>query len=210
MHPMRTFIAVDLPTAVQEEIGGLQRSLETFLRAQQLSHLVRWTPAEKIHLTLRFLGDTSATQSVAIQQALAALSRDHSPFDLRVTDLGVFPTWRKPAVVWLGLEGMVTHLVALQRAVEEAAQRAGFPAEPKAFKPHLTIGRVQRQAGTSDRQKLGTALEELTHSAPLLQDKENAVHVDGMVHMHSVLRPDGAQYTPLAHFSLRSGAPSEP
>lgn len=49
-------------------------------------------------------------------------------------------------VLWLGLGGQLDRLNALQRSVEAAAVRAGWPPEACVFRPHITMGRVRQGA----------------------------------------------------------------
>ena len=63
----RLFIAVMLPTAVQERLAGLIGLLDTH-RA-----ILRPTRPEGLHFTLRFLGNMTAAQEQQIVEAVAAL-----------------------------------------------------------------------------------------------------------------------------------------
>jgi 2'-5' RNA ligase len=44
-------------------------------------------------------------------------------------------------VLWLGMQRGAAETAALQRAVDEALAAAGFGPEPRAFHPHVTVGR---------------------------------------------------------------------
>ena len=63
---MRTFIAIELPQSVQKQLNQVQIDLQTYLRAQRVTESIRWTAAAKIHLTLRFLGETSENQQAIL------------------------------------------------------------------------------------------------------------------------------------------------
>ncbi len=59
---MRTFLAIELPRSIQDQVQQLQQQVQGYLRRAQTADCIRWTPTEKIHLTLRFLGETNPAQ----------------------------------------------------------------------------------------------------------------------------------------------------
>ena len=97
---------------------------------------------ENWHITLRFLGETSAAQS---DQILAHLDQHLmvEPFRIRFGELGGFPKQSKASVLWLGVTGAVESLAAVADECETAAQRAGFEPEGRPFHPHLTLSRIR-------------------------------------------------------------------
>ncbi len=65
---MRAFIALALPNAALHQIITVQRLLVQQLRTQQLDRCMRWTPADNLHLTLRFLGEIDDAQQLSLAQ----------------------------------------------------------------------------------------------------------------------------------------------
>jgi 2'-5' RNA ligase len=94
------------------------------------------------HLTLRFLGDTPAEQEARLTAALAAAELG-ARFTLEFGGLGAFPRPQRAAVLWLGVGEGDRELRRVAAAVEEAVRAVGFPADRKAFSPHLTLARIQ-------------------------------------------------------------------
>jgi 2'-5' RNA ligase len=196
---MRTFMAVELPVAVRSQVQTLQEQLQSELRRLHIPNCFRWTPVENLHITLRFLGETSPAQCAAIAQGLDKAASGRSPFSLHLRRLGAFPTLRRPNVLWLGIHGDQTALSALQAACEELARSLGFAPEERPFSPHLTLARAQRNA---DRQALaaaGDVLNELARlsNAPFLDNMaaHSGFTVNEVVHMQSELLPAGPVYT---------------
>lgn len=114
-------------------------------------HVRRWmpdgvpgrpVPAANWHLTLRFLGTTSAEQLAAIVRHLGAAELGRA-FEVRFGGLGAFSRPRSARVLWIGITDGVERMKALARIAEDAARAAGFAAEEKAFTPHLTLSRIQ-------------------------------------------------------------------
>lgn len=201
---MRTFFAIELPPALHTQIGLIQRQLRSHLRDLQAVDCFNWTAPDKIHLTLRFLGETSAAQSAQLVAGLAPIAAQQAPFQLGLQTVGWFPNFRAPNVVWLGVSGARVELEKLQRQVEDLVRRSGFAPEQRPFSPHLTIARTQRQAERTQQRLAGEALrlfaqrpaEERTIHSPL------HFEVTEFVYMQSELRPEGARYTVLHHFTF--------
>ena len=197
---MRTFIAIELPESVQQAIEARRSHVAATLRDAGVTRGLRWVAPEKIHLTLRFLGDTTPAQRHTLHDQLSALAAHHAPFALTVAQLGCFPNLRRPSVIWLGVDGDEAALHALQAETERAAQAAGFDAESRAFSPHLTLARVDRDLPTDSRRALSTVLSQLDSGADTTAAP--SFTVTSFVHMQSVLKPTGAEYTVLARYVL--------
>ena len=192
MSLLRAFIAVELPSSIQNAI----QEQTTPLRRMLDSSLVRWTPAHNIHLTLKFLGDVSAANLELLCEMLTREAGQHSPFDMRIADLGSFPSSRRPRVIWVGLHAPAV-LESLQRGVESAAARLGYAPEDRSFSPHLTVGRVRQNLSTKDSQKIRTALES-TKLGEL-----GITRVDCAYLFKSDLHPSGSVYTRLFSAPLK-------
>lgn len=201
---MRTFVAVELPAPARRLLLDLQRRLERTLRDAHAGGLVRWTDAQNLHLTLRFLGETSVAQRDIVEGQLTSRVSQFPAFDLTLHDLGVFPNWRRPNIVWVGFAGATAHLALVQGAVEQAVTQADFAAEDRPFSPHLTIGRIKKDANTPDRQRLGEILQqEQGRSQTLLAAAAAQFTVDAIALIQSDLRPSGPVYTTLSSYSLK-------
>ena len=192
METIRAFIAISLPGPLLEQLGRLQRQLERAIPPRS----VRWVQPAGIHLTLKFLGETPVDKLPAIEAALAALARSAPPCPFTVTGLGCFPNLSRPRVIWVGVQEPTGRLARLQDAVEEAVAPFGFPPEGRGFSPHLTLGRVQRQASRSDTARIGQAVAQ-TAVGELGRVPATHFHL-----IRSVLKPSGAEYTTLSTFTL--------
>ena len=195
MSVVRAFIAIDLPASLRlqlaEQIDSLRKILGGFP--------VRWVRADGIHLTLRFLGDTELDKIPDVKQALLKVASSHPAFSIRLAGLGCFPNTRRPRVVWLGVEEASGVLPALQAATEAACRELGFQPEMRSFSPHLTLGRVRRDADPKSVSDLGRAAE-LAESGPV-----GTTSVEEICLFQSDLRPDGAVYTKLSAARLGTG-----
>ncbi|MBW7881599.1 MAG: RNA 2',3'-cyclic phosphodiesterase [Caldilineaceae bacterium] len=204
---MRTFIAVELPDAVRQRVMKQQQALAARLREQSVDRCIRWTAVENLHLTLRFLGETDSAACAGVDTALAAIAQTHAPFRLALNGLGCFPGFRRPNIVWLDFQGDLPQLQQLQQSVEQAVQANGFAAEPRSFKPHLTIGRAQRSAKSYLLERAGNVIRQAEESRSQRAPSPLATFtIDTVVFMQSELQRSGPIYTPVAVYTLAGKA----
>jgi 2'-5' RNA ligase len=190
---IRSFIAIDLPDATRQALAAVQEQLK------QSRATVRWVKPGSIHLTLKFLGNIHAAQVEDIARAVVQEIRDQAPITLRPAGLGAFPSLRKPRVIWIGMNGEVQRLNAIQVRVDNALEPLGFVREKRGFRPHLTIGRVK------DRRRLQSLVDAMV---TLDVEPFNSFDADEIILYKSDLRPTGAIYTKLHRMPL--AAPPSP
>lgn len=130
MSAQRLFVALTPPRPVREELAALEDDLEG----------VRWTPAANLHLTLRFLGDTTEEQQAEMETALARVRVE--PFVLPVGGLGVFPPRGPAKVLWAGVGSGHTRLYQLRKQVDEALLSVDMTIDVRNFSPHFTVARL--------------------------------------------------------------------
>ena len=184
----RIFIAVDISDQARR---GAAAHIEE-LRGGVKNLRVGWERPEKLHLTLKFLGDMTGEQLEKLNNAVRQAASMAGPFDLRTGKTGVFPSIRKARVLWLGLEDSGGELLHLHRVLETESEKAGFARETRDFRPHLTIARL-REPGKSAG--LATA-----HLRAQIEPVE--FHVPEIVVYESRLAPTGSTYTPVFKYKL--------
>ncbi len=180
---MRAFVAIDLPEEIHAELARQQQAFRTVCRD------ARWTRADGIHLTLKFLGEISDAQAKLVTEALAGLGGFEN-FSVEVKGFGFFPDARRPRVFWAGLVAPPT-LAALASRVEDAMAGLGFDREQRAFNPHLTLGRFK----TARPQPELAALVEKQKNLTL-----GRFEVSEFFLYESKLSPAGAEYRKVARF----------
>lgn len=190
---IRTFIAIELPDPIKASLTELQERL----KGQAPPRAVRWVRSEGIHLTLKFLGQTSVDQIEGIAEALRLACASLSPFTYTVGGLGCFPNLRRPRVIWVGVQEPTGTLSRLSGAIEEACAELGFKRERRAFHPHLTLGRLRNRISAEERRAIGELVQE-TEVASL-----GAGTAKGISLIRSDLQPTGAVYTILREIELK-------
>ena len=193
MSLFRTFIAVEIPSQIQEII---QQKTEV-LRKEIGTSIVRWVPSQNIHLTLKFLGDVSSANIDILAQMLRAEADSCPPFEIHLSGLGSFPSSKRPRVLIIRIQAPA-ELETLQRGIESAANRLGYESDEHGFSPHLTLGRVKQNSLTSDQQKIRKVLEETKI------DSLGTARVDSVHLYKSDLKPTGSVYTKLYSAPLQS------
>ena len=189
---LRTFVALPLSAALHGGLATVQRDLQRSCPAGS----VRWVKADGIHLTLFFLGDVLASRLADIQRVLTHVAEASPRVEFAVEGVGAFPNLHRPNVIWVGIRDVTGHLATLHRGVNTALASLGFQPEERAFKPHLTLGRVNRNAGSDAASRVGEAvgrfnLGRLGEECP----RE-------LILFRSELKSSGAEYTPLQTFPL--------
>jgi 2'-5' RNA ligase len=194
MSLLRAFIALEIPAKVQNNIHQATSKLRS-----EIGSLIRWVPAENLHLTLKFLGDISPTHVEFLMQMLRAEADAHNCFDIHLTEVGSFPGPRRPRVIYIGIQAPA-ELRALQHAVESGAHKLGYQSEDRPFSPHLTLGRVKHASHitASDQQKIRHALEQTKI------DSLGTARVDSVHLYKSDLKPTGSVYTKLFSAPLKN------
>jgi RNA 2',3'-cyclic 3'-phosphodiesterase len=184
MSVIRAFIAIDLPTNISQRLDEVSNELRKRLETVP----VRWVQVGNIHLTLKFLGDVSLGNLEILKQVLQAEVAHHKPFDVSIGNMGAYPNMRHPRVMWVGVEAP-NDLAYLQRSIETAMARLGYAKEDRAFTPHLTLGRVSRNASSKETHVIGEVLD--GYKVGFL-----GVAPVKTVHLYkSDLRPTGSIYT---------------
>lgn len=192
MSVIRAFIAIDLNPEIRQRLDQLSAQIKQKLNGTP----VRWVAGNSIHLTLKFLGDVSVSNLDMLKQMLQKDVESHNRFEFSVGGLGAFPDTRHCRVVWVGVEAP-PELASLQHAVDTAMATLGYNREDRPFSPHLTLGRVSRNATSKDLISLAGVLDS-TKIGFLGVVKVEAVHL-----YKSDLNPSGSIYTRLFSANLK-------
>ena len=154
--PVRSFVAVPLPAALQTELLGVARRLagEASRPEPGWSKLgwaklgwakLRWAKkAENLHVTMKFLGPATPARLGALTTELIQEVSARPAFTAAVRGIGAFPEPAHATVIWAGVEDATGALREVAASVDAAAARVGFTREDRPFRPHVTLGRCKR------------------------------------------------------------------
>ena len=172
---MRLFVEASLDDAAVTAIWNAA----TLLRADPSvpDSAIRWVGRDAIHLTLRFLGEVADDRLDDLSGAIVGLAGG-GPIDLRLTEVGSFGG-RRPRAIWIGLahDDGFELLQGLRRRLDESLAVVGFEPEPGSYRPHVTIGRVRRQATKRDQAAMWGTIRTAVAAAPALAVKATVARV---------------------------------
>jgi len=158
---------------------------------------VSWVAPGNLHITMKFLGETSRDRLDAVREALAEVAARFSPFAMEAEGGGAFPGTRNPRVLWAGLREPLELVRELQQNMENALSGAGFPREDRPFHPHITVGRARGVLPPAWGDRFVRALS---------GRRFGEVPVPKITLYESRLSPGGAVYTVVRDFPLSGGA----
>ena len=133
---IRTFVAVFPPRDVREALFRAAQNLRT-------SRDFRLVGQEKIHLTLKFLGDVAEKDLDGVKEALQPIGEGHDPFEVSTSGFGAFPSEQRARILWTGIDQGSEPLRTIAEEVETLLVPAGFERENRPYIPHLTLGRAR-------------------------------------------------------------------
>jgi 2'-5' RNA ligase len=189
---VRLFVALQIPASNRNDYAALIDDLRRF-DAKAAPKKPKWVRPENLHVTLKFIGHIDPAKLDSIR---AALTKVHSPEEIRLhfRNIGFFPNANRPRVIFGGVDTS-ENLASLAHSVDQQIATLGFPAEDRAFTPHLTLARLD-PPGIS--QELQTAIE--NHAARDFGE----LHTSEFHLIESKLKPSGAEYTTLQSFPFVS------
>jgi 2'-5' RNA ligase len=188
---IRSFIAIELPSDIRSKLDELQKELK-----QNKLQQIKWTNPSGIHLTLKFLGNIDAGDIDKITGAIRESCRGYKKFTLELAELGVFPNYKRPRVIWLGVGGQMDILLKLQRQIDDKLELIGFPREKRPFSPHITLGRVRDSITSNEQEQYGGVIQNKKYN------ERHIISVSSVNLMRSQLQPTGAIYSEISSIKL--------
>ena len=132
----RLFVGIELGDAARASCAVVSEGL------QRTGFAAKYEPAEKLHVTLAFLGNVAANQYEAIAAALDGVAAQTAPFGLTLDRVGAFPHERKPRVVYVGAREQSVPFQKLAQSTRDAYAALGFAFDEDPV-AHVTIARVK-------------------------------------------------------------------
>lgn len=189
---LRLFVAIPVPTEVKESLRKAQVKLKTVLSADSTA----WAKPDKMHLTLRFLGDVAAESVPEISRQLHKSLSGFGALELICERLGCFPHPRYPRVVWAWVhDESGERLAELHRRIDGAV--VGFAEKPAEahFVGHITLARP-KQIKRAGAEKLKRFLYEAVAT------RFGTWRAEAVELIQSELSAQGSRYTTLDVFRL--------
>jgi len=177
---LRIFIAALLDDDTRRHISDYMTSIKDRISG------VKWERQEKLHITLKFLGEIEQSKLPDICNVVDSACADMAKIGIAVSHFEAFPNLSRPRVLYTRFDES-EHINKLQQSIDSGLTDYGFPAEIRKFIPHVTIGRVN-------------SIYRLQPPVPLVQRKECCI--DSIAVVQSVLDNRGSRYKNLEVYKL--------
>ena len=181
---MRLFTAIDLPETILYQIGRLLDELRPHAD-------VRWSRAENLHVTTRFVGEWPDQRLAELESALRRVA-PRAPIPIALRGLGWFPNPHSPRVFWAAVHAP-PELARLARDTDAVLEPLGLKPEGRDFRPHLTLARIEQPAQLGALRRAIAAMPEVDLGR---------FEAERFYLYSSQLGRGGSKYTRLAEFPL--------
>lgn len=175
--------------ALKPDDEAIQQLLDRIesLKRKGWERLARFTTAENLHLTLRFLGEVETETLDKLREGARSIAAEIPEFDYEIGAAILFPRVSRARVIVTKVEAQES-LRELNRQLEQNAVECGLPEEQWSFKPHVTLARLKQGM---NRPNLPS------YSAPIHQ------RATEVVLYQSTLSSEGAKYEAIETYPLR-------
>lgn len=134
----RCFLALLPDDASLRILGRCRENLQHSLISSPRG--VRWLEPAALHLTLRFLGESTNAQIEYLRHVLPTLAA--RPLPLTTRRFGIWPNRARPRLLILELDaGRI--LSELVDGCEHHVLKAGFASEKRGFRAHISLARLR-------------------------------------------------------------------
>ncbi len=124
----------------REAMEKIANALKPF---RKIASPIKWTKAENIHLTLKFIGDVEPATYKKIEETLSGNDYPVDPFTVRIAGIGKFGKEQELNILWAGITPS-QKLESLFRDIESRLHGVGIPKDNRPFKPHITLARNKK------------------------------------------------------------------
>jgi RNA 2',3'-cyclic 3'-phosphodiesterase len=181
---IRLFIALKIPVEIKEQIITLRKTV------YDTPGKMRWETIDKMHLTLKFIGDVPEDKVEDIKESLGFIE-DYEKFKCIFTGFGVFSSHGRPKILWADFKSD-NNLIELASRLNEHFKNFSIPAEERRYKAHLTLLRIKDKV---DKKFVERFNNYRVNEIPFVVDEAALIK--------SELLPSGSVYTELKNFKLK-------
>jgi len=180
---IRLFIALIIPEEVIEKIFNYCADVTKSLSGH------KWEPKEKIHLTLKFIGDIKEELLPEIIEDIKFVE-NYTSFKCSISKFGFFFKDNQARILWCNFE-TGEKIFELVRELNIRLTKFGIEAEKRKFKGHLTLLRIKNKMDEKFIQRFKE------YKFDPIQFNSNKI-----VLVKSILKPGGSEYKVLKNYEL--------
>lgn len=182
----RLFIAIILPNSAKNYLYKITSDLN------RRDKDIRAIPAENVHLTLKFLGDTPTDKIHKIAEAVKKTAGSFDKFTYEISDnLGAFPGFNSARILFVPVSDGKVMIQKIFNNLEDNLSKIKIKKEGRNFICHITVARIR------EKKNIGETVKDLK-----LEYREKLL-CSKLTLFESVLRSSGAEYIILEEFELK-------
>lgn len=179
MNEKRLFIAIKVPE--NPLIVGLSDNLKTCLAKDKIN----WVKTSNLHLTFKFLGNTSVSKIPEILSAIEETTKLYEKFTASIDEIGIFGSKYNPKVMWVKANPEKRFNQIFETLSQHLSQ-IGISKTSENFVPHVTLARIKH---IQDVKYFQSCISKYKHSISF------DFLVENMILFESRLTPKGAEYS---------------
>ncbi len=172
----RLFVSLEIPAEMKELLvkgsSGIYNDTDC-----------KWESEEKLHITLKFLGDTGAELTENIWQDIIELSKKYNGFEIHFRGFKLIRRGGTPSMIWAEMYEKSGSLSEYVFGINKAMKKYGIESENRPFIPHVTLLRIR---GRED-------IDKLINITNLKYD-EYCSRASNIALVQSKLMPEGSVY----------------
>jgi len=186
LEKIRTFLSLNIKRSLIEKLKAVQDKVKEALK----DYPVKWENPDKLHMTLRFLGDTSIDKISDLVFTLDRLKVDFDSMQFKANNVGFFPNPKYPNVVFIALDENGDNSAKLVEFIDKIIFNFGVKPE-KRFVPHITLGRFRKDKRLKIDKLVNISVEPIE------------IEFDSFYLMQSTLTPQGSVYETISEFKFQ-------
>lgn len=133
---IRLFVALKIPNSVIKQITEIRKKINS-------EEKYNWEKEEKIHLTLKFIGNVQDDKLNPISEELKFIE-NYEKLSFSLTHFGFFFKNSKPKILWAGLSEN-QNIIKLAEEINNKLKKFDISPDERKFKSHLTLLRIKNK-----------------------------------------------------------------
>ncbi len=136
---MRTFVALELPETIKEDIAGVINDFRS-----NCPYGVNWVPQENLHITFQFIGEIKEEDIPEIAEFLETNFSELSALLFTNPKLEILPG-RDPKIIWISLENEDSSIQKISKRLKNKLRQMGYKIDSRQLRFHITLGRIKKR-----------------------------------------------------------------
>lgn len=181
---IRLFIALKIPDEIKDKI------FDYCFDASENPSQYKWEAKDKIHLTLKFIGDVKDELLPEIINEIEFV-KNYFSFNCTISKFGFFFRDNEAKILWCNFE-TDDSVISLVEELNSRLRKFNIDVEKRKFKGHLTLLRIKKRVNEIFIQRF----KEYKFNA--IKFESNQIEL-----IQSVLNPTGSEYKVLKIYELK-------